>query len=154
MCIQAKQGEELQPKILPPPPLACETSVSHFSSSPPPPTLTFFFFGARPNSRAVKIRKLSEYPHLSRRNACFAGYPTPHTRTYSFQTTKLSQWMKNFINVSVCSRISQFPQESIPPYSPSLRIFARSFLAPSINNAVPVHDIANAWVQRELENVG
>ena len=33
------------------------------------------FFCARPNSHAVKIRKLgSEYPHLSTRNACFAGY--------------------------------------------------------------------------------
>ena len=33
-----------------------------------------WIFCARPNSRAVKIKKPSEYPYLSTRNAFFAGY--------------------------------------------------------------------------------
>ena len=47
---------------------------------PYPPLPLAHFFGDRPNSRAVKIRKLGEYPHSSTRNACFAGYATGRKR--------------------------------------------------------------------------
>ena len=40
----------------------------------PPPPLPGPFFCARPNSHAVKIRKLGDYPYLSTWNACFTRY--------------------------------------------------------------------------------
>ena len=77
------------------------------SPSPPPPPLAHFFC-ARPNSRAVKMGKLGEYPHLSTRNACFAGYSIPQQTRACHRLISISLFatLRNFKVITALSHAS------------------------------------------------
>ena len=57
-------------------------------------------FSARLNSRAVKTRKPIEYPYLSTRNACFAGYHSLIPRHFGARFSLLPSILARLCQIS------------------------------------------------------